>query len=175
MTVVVVSLVSDRVRFARADLLLLFPLAAFVSWTALSALWSPGAQLPIQGAQLALVYLAAVAAFLLLDSLSLPLGILCAITPVAAYSLATRLVPDGVGTYNPTPSGYLLAGPTGYQNCLGILCALAALIASVLVSNIHEVAFCRRFTSPSVVVRPRRWSSGSCVPSRSSDGGYPTR
>ena len=138
-TVVVVSLVSDRVRFGRADLLLLFPLAAFVSWTALSALWSPGAQLPIQGAQLALVYLAAVAAFLLLDSLSLPLGILCAITPVAAYSLATRLVPDGVGTYNPTPSGYLLAGPTGYQNCLGILCALAALIALGVVAHARRL------------------------------------
>src|SRR5438128_1491906 len=65
-TVAVVSLLADRVRFARADMLLLFPLAGFLCWTALSALWSPGAQLPIQGAQLALVYVAAVAAILLL-------------------------------------------------------------------------------------------------------------
>src|SRR5438128_3418105 len=138
-TVAVVSLLADRVRFARADMLLLFPLAGCLCWTALSALWSPGAQLPIQGAQLALVYVAAVAAFLLLDSVLLPLGILCAITPVAAYALATRLVPDRVGTYNPSPSGYLLAGTTGYQNCLGILCALAALIALGVVAHARRL------------------------------------
>src|SRR5207237_1297258 len=46
---------------------------------------------------------------------------------------------DGVGTYNPTPSGYLLAGPTGYQNCLGILCALAALIALGVVAHARRL------------------------------------
>jgi hypothetical protein len=138
-TVAVVSFVADRVRFGRADLMLLLPLAGFVVWTALSALWAPGTQLPIQAAQLALLYLAGVAAFLLLDSVLLPAGILCAITPLAAYALATRLVPDRIGTYNPTPSGYLLAGTTGYQNCLGILCALAALIALGVVAHARRL------------------------------------
>src|SRR5207249_5869156 len=106
LTIAIVALLADRLRFGRTELLLLFALAGLVFWTALSALWAPGAELPIQGAQLALVYLAGVAAFLLLDSVSLPLGILCAITPLAAHALATRLVPDHVGTYNPTAGGY---------------------------------------------------------------------
>jgi O-Antigen ligase len=135
LTAASVVLVAERLRLGRTDLLLLLALAGFVCWTALSALWTPGAELPIQGAQLALVYLAGAAAFLLLDSVSLPLGIVCAITPLAAYALATRLVPDHVGTYDPTAGGYLLAGPTGYQNCLGILCALAVLIALGLATH----------------------------------------
>lgn len=126
-TVVLIN--SDRVRLGRRDRVMLLALAGLVCWTSLSALWAPGAELPIDAGQLALLYLAAVAAFLLLDSVLLPLGILCAVTPVAAYALATRLVPDHVGTYDPQAGGYLLAGPVGYQNCLGMLCALATLVA----------------------------------------------
>src|SRR5207302_2948179 len=37
--------------------------------------------------------------------------------------------------YEPRAGGYLLAGPTGYQNCLGVLCALAALITLGLVAR----------------------------------------
>jgi hypothetical protein len=128
-------IVADRVRLGRPDLTLLFGLAGFVCWSALSALWAPGAELPVQAAELALLYLAAVAAFLLLDSVSLPFGILCAGTVIASYALATRLVPDHVGTYNPRADDYLLAVPIGYQNGLGLLCALAALIALGLVAH----------------------------------------
>jgi len=134
LTAAVVVIVADRVRLGRLDLVLLFGLTGFVCWNALSALWAPGAELPVQATELALVYLAGAAAFLLLGSPSLTLGILCAVTPVAGYALATRLVPDHVGTYKPVAGGYLLAGPVGYPNCLGMLCALATLVALGLVA-----------------------------------------
>jgi hypothetical protein len=126
---------SGGTRLRRLDLLLLAALGAFVVWTALSALWAPGAELPLQATELVLLYLTAVGAFLLLDSTSLPLGIVCAVTPLAAYALATRVIPDHVGVYHPQAGGYLLAGPVGYQNGLGMLCALAALIALGLVAH----------------------------------------
>jgi hypothetical protein len=134
-TAVVIVIVAARVSLSRLDLVLLVGLAAFVCWNALSTLWAPGAELPVQAAELALVYLAGVAAFLLLGSTSLPFGVLCAVIPVAAYALATRLVPDHIGTYNPRVGGYLLAGPVGYQNCLGMLCTLASLVALGLVAD----------------------------------------
>jgi len=138
-TAAVVVAQVDRVRVARLDLVLLGALGAYVGWTALSALWAPGAELPLQAAELALVYLAAVAALLLLSSTWLPLGILAAVAPIAAYALATRLVPDHVGTYDPGANGYLLSGTTGYQNCLGLLCAFGALIALGVIAHARRL------------------------------------
>ena len=135
LTAIAVVIVADRVRLGRLGLC---P-ARCSRWLrllerAVRALGSR-AELPVQAAELALVYLAAAAAFLLLDSTTLPLGIPCAVTPIAAYSLATRLVPDHVGTYDPRVDSYLLTGPTGYQNCLGMLCALSSLVAVGLVAR----------------------------------------
>lgn len=131
---------ADHVALPRLDRLLLTALGCFVCWSALSALWASGAELPIQSAELALLYVGAVAAFLLLGSPSLPVGVLAAVVPVAVYSLATRLVPDDVGTYQPQSGGYLLAGPTGYHNCLGMLCSIATLIGLGVVAYSHRTA-----------------------------------
>lgn len=141
----------DRVRLGGRDRVLITALAALVCWDALSAVWASGAELPLEASELALLYLAAATVYLLLDSTSLPLGILCAVTPVATYSLATRLVPDHVGTYDPLNNNYLLAGPTGYQNCLGMLCALGILIALGLVAY-ETRRFCRIAAAVSIVV-----------------------
>lgn len=139
LTATVRVVAADRLPFGRRDAALLFGLAAFVGWGLLSTLWAPGAELPIRASELAILYLVAVAAFLVLDSRSLPFGVLGAGTAVAAYSLATRLVPDHIGTYAPQVGGYLLTGPTGYQNCLGMLCALSAIIALGLVAHARSV------------------------------------
>lgn len=130
---------ADRLPLGRRDAALLVGLAAFVGWGLLSTLWAPGAELPIRASELAILYLVAVAAFLVLGSLSLPFGVLGAAMGVAAYSLATRLIPDHVGTYAPQAGGYLLSGPTGYQNCLGMLCALATIIALGLIAHAPAV------------------------------------
>src|SRR6266545_4883338 len=136
-------LVADRIGFGPLDWIVLGALAALVGWTALSALWAPGAALPVNAAELALVYLTGLAAFLAYgsrrDAAALPSGVVCAVVPVAAYALATRLVPDHVGTYDPTVGGYLLAVPIGYSNALGFLCALAAVVALGLVAHAERV------------------------------------
>lgn len=134
-TALVAALAADRVRAQRLDLILLAGLAGLMCWSALSALWAPGAELPVHAAELVLVYLAAVTAFLLLDSTSLPIGVVCTVTSIAAYALATRLVPDRLGGYRPGVEGYELATPIGYHNGLGILCALATLTALGLVAH----------------------------------------
>src|SRR6266540_6365994 len=138
-------LVADRIGFGPLDWIMLAALAALVGWTALSALWAPGAGLPLNAAELALVYLTGLAAFLAYgsrrDAAALPSAVVCAVLPVAAYALATRLVPDHVGAYNSTAEGgYLLAVPIGYSNALGFLCALAAIVALGLAAHAERVA-----------------------------------
>ncbi len=136
-------LVADRIGFGPLDWIMLAALAALVGWTALSALWAPGAGLPVNAAELALVYLTGLTAFLAYgsrrDAAVLPSAGVCAVLPVAAYALATRLVPDHVGTYDPTVGGYLLAVPIGYSNALGLLCALAAVVALGLVAHAERL------------------------------------
>jgi hypothetical protein len=131
----------DRVEAGRLDLVFVGSLALFAAWTALSALWASGAELPVEAAEVDLIYLVGIAAFLLLGTTTLPLGVLAAVTPVAAYALATRLVPDHVGTYNPKLDGYLLSVPIGYQNGLGLLCSLAILVALAVVAHDARIAW----------------------------------
>jgi hypothetical protein len=50
------------------------------------------------------------------------------------YSVATRLLPDRVGTYDPVAS-YRLSAPIGYWNALGILNALGMLLAAAGVAR----------------------------------------
>jgi O-Antigen ligase len=131
----------DRVEAGRLDLVFVGSLALFAAWTALSALWASGAELPVQAAEVDLIYVVGAAAFLLLGTTTLPLGVLAAVTPVASYALATRLVPDHVGTYNPKLDGYLLSVPIGYQNGLGLLCSLAILVALGVVAHDARIAW----------------------------------
>src|SRR6266545_4614207 len=44
-------LVADRIGFGPLDWIMLAALAALVGWTALSALWAPGAGLPVNAAE----------------------------------------------------------------------------------------------------------------------------
>src|SRR5207253_1901058 len=101
------------------ELLLVGAFGLLVSWTALSALWSSNAEAPLLEAERSSVYAAAAGATILLASRRaarvLPLGVLAATVAVAAYALATRLVPDHVGTFD-SSGGYQLAAPIGYWN-----------------------------------------------------------
>jgi hypothetical protein len=118
-------------------------LGALALWTALSSLWASGAGLPIESAELVLVYAAGFACFLALtprlSAHTVPIGLLCAVLPIAAYALASRLVPDHVGHYDPSSGGYLLAGPIGYWNALGLLVAMGTIIALGLVAHADRV------------------------------------
>jgi hypothetical protein len=131
------AVVGERVVLRRLDVVLLAALAGLTAWTALSALWAPSAGLAVEGAQLDLLYLAGAAAFLVVARWrvqTMATGVLAASVVVSGWALAERLFPDWIGSYDPTAGGYLLAGPIGYSNALGLLMAMAAIVALGLIA-----------------------------------------
>jgi tetratricopeptide (TPR) repeat protein len=127
-------LVADLSRPGRTELAFVGGLAAFALWALLSTVWSPGATAPVLEAERGLLYVAAAAAAILLLSFreafsALLGGIVAGAVAVSLYALATRLFPGRVGgAYDPS-SGYQLAEPLGYWNALGLLTAIAILLA----------------------------------------------
>jgi tetratricopeptide (TPR) repeat protein len=127
-------LVADLSRPGRTELAFVGGLAACALWALLSTVWSPGATAPVLEAERGLLYVAAAAAAILLLSFreafsALLGGVVAGAVAVALYALATRLFPGRVGgAYDPS-SGYQLAEPLGYWNALGLLTAIAILLA----------------------------------------------
>ncbi len=127
-------LVADLPRPGRLELAFVGGLAALALWALLSAAWSPGATAPALEAERGLLYVAAAAAAILLLSFreafaALLGGVVTGAVAVSLYALATRLFPGRVGgAYDPS-SGYQLAEPLGYWNALGLLTAIAILLA----------------------------------------------
>ncbi len=114
-------------------------------WAALSSLWSPGAAAPVLEAERGILYVTAAAAALLLlssreASAALLGGIVAGAVLVSLYALGTRLFPGHVGgAYDPS-SGYQLAEPIGYWNALGLLTALAILLAVGFAAHATHIA-----------------------------------
>jgi len=119
---------------ARTPLLMIFVagLIMFVAWGGLSALWSLSAASSIRELERNVVYVAAALLLLVVGRRSLvpPLlaGTLAGIVAVCSYALATRLLPDRLGVYDPT-GGYRLSEPVGYWNGLGLLAAIGVIVA----------------------------------------------
>ena len=140
--VVTLVLVTDASRPSGLELAFLGGLALFAGWAALSSLWSPGAGAPVLEAERGILYVAATAAALLLLSTreaaaGLLGGVVAGAVLVSLYALGTRLFPGHVGgAYDPS-SGYQLAEPIGYWNALGLLTALAILLALGFVAHGH--------------------------------------
>ncbi len=86
-------------------------------------------------AERGLLYVAAAAAAIVLLSFreafaALLGGVVAGVVALSAYALATRLFPGRIGgAYDPS-SGYQLAEPLGYWNALGLLAAVAILLAA---------------------------------------------
>jgi tetratricopeptide (TPR) repeat protein len=123
-------IVRSRIRLGVLDFALLGALTALAAWTLLSTAWSASpAQTPLE-AQRTLVYVAAVAAVLLVTSRrGLPTllgGLGLAITLVCGWALLDHLL-------SPNPAGESLenrlAGPLGYWNALGALSVMGLLLA----------------------------------------------
>jgi len=135
----------ERVRLSLSERTFLGLLIALTLWTLASATWSVAAAESILESQRGLLYVAGVAAALLVSrSRDVPRllgGLLAAICAIAFFSLATRLLPDRVGVFE-AASVYRLAQPIGYWNGLAIFTGMGALLA---------VAFAGR--SRSVLVR----------------------
>jgi O-Antigen ligase len=112
-------------------------LLAFACWFALSAIWGTTSA-AIEETARVLVYVMAAAVGLIVvrrgNVHALLAGTLTGTTALACYALATRLFPDRIGTFD-SIAGYRLATPIGYWNALGLLCAIAALLAVGLAAS----------------------------------------
>ena len=106
----------ERVRVSASERAFLGLLVGLTSWILLSATWSVASAPSVLESERGLLYVAAVAAVLLVtrtrDIPRLLGGLLTAICAIAVFSLATRLFPDRVGVYDGT-SVYRLAQPIG--------------------------------------------------------------
>jgi O-Antigen ligase len=131
--VVAVALaVRQRVRVSGAELAFLALVTAVGIWILLSAAWSVAPAVSILESQRGLLYLAAIAAALVVTRSryvgQLLGGVLAAIIGIAAFSLASRVFPDRVGVFE-AKTVYRLAQPIGYWNGLAIFCGIGALLA----------------------------------------------
>jgi hypothetical protein len=115
-----------------AEVLFCGLLAGLTAWIALSTAWSAAPSETILEFQRALVYLSGAAALFLVsrreDAGRVLAGLLAAIALIAAFALATRLVPDRISVSERTPV-YRLAQPIGYWNGLAVFTAMGAILA----------------------------------------------
>lgn len=122
----------ERIRLSLSERVFLGLLVALTIWILLSAVWSVAPSASILESQRGLLYVAGVAAVVLVtrsrDVARMLGGLLAGICAIALFSLATRLLPDRVSIYDPT-SVYRLAQPIGYWNGLAIFTAIGALVA----------------------------------------------
>ena len=136
--VAALGLLLGQPLFTRTDAAFLVFLSLFVMWVGLSALWS-SATPALRELERDLAYVTvAVAALVLIrrTNATLILGGLCAgICLVALYSLATRLFPNRIGTYDPV-AVYRLAAPIGYWNTLGVLATIGIVLALGLLARV---------------------------------------
>jgi hypothetical protein len=129
----VLALIARRaIRLSRLELATLLAFGSLVGWVALSALWSETTTQTMLEVERGLVYATALMAVLVVvrrRSVGLLLGaVLCAITAISAYALATRLFPERLGRVDDLAVNRL-EQPFGYWNALGVFAAMGALIA----------------------------------------------
>jgi hypothetical protein len=130
--VAIALIMRGRVHLSTGERAFLSALAALAGWIALSTVWSVAPSESVLELERILVYLAVVAAVLILargrSARYLLGGLLAAIFLIAFFSLLTRLVPDRIGVFDRT-AVYRLAQPIGYWNGLGVFSGMGALIA----------------------------------------------
>jgi O-antigen ligase len=116
-----------HVALARAEVLVLAALASLAGLIGLSMLWSEAPSVSLQEAERAVLYLAGMAAFLLVigrrGERSLTLALATSLGSIVGFAtLHGLLLGQAGGLYSP------LAWPVGYANTLGLLAALATLL-----------------------------------------------
>jgi O-antigen ligase len=144
LVVVGAALVLGRVR--RPDglaLAFLVLLGALTAWTWLSVGWSDDVTASVLDAERLLVFLAAVAAFLLLDQGQVKgflAGLVVAVTLVGVWALYLRAF-GGPGSYDvasvSADATRRLAAPIGYSNALGLLAAIGIVVALGLATRMR--------------------------------------
>lgn len=124
-------LVSGRTDAGRLDFAFLGLLAVFTCWVGISIVWSIAPAQSVLELERTVLVLAGVTAVLAFarntDAERLAGVVLAAVAVVSTYSLATRLFPDRIGSYDPV-AGYRLSDPLGYWNSLGAFAAMGILL-----------------------------------------------
>jgi hypothetical protein len=125
-------ILSGRTDAGWVDAAFLGLLVALTSWIGLSIAWSVVPAQSVLDLERTVVLLAGVATLLVLarrGDVSRICGVvLASITAVCTYSLATRLFPERLGTYDPI-AVYRLSDPLGYWNTLGVFADMGTLLA----------------------------------------------
>jgi hypothetical protein len=149
-----IAVIVADVRVGLLELAMVGLLAAFMLWTALSTTWSESVTASVSEVERTAVYVALLAAALVgvraRAYKRLVVGIWAAVTLVALYSLATRLVPDRFGVFDGTAS-YRLSEPIGYWNALGAFAVIGELLAFGLAARARSLAL-RAAAAGSLVV-----------------------
>ena len=124
--------VGSPAQPSRLELLFLAGITGLAAWVWLSVAWSDDSvESALEGQRTLLYATAALALVLALRTRSVPAALGAALGGLAfplSYGLATRLFPDRLGVFDPI-AGYRLTEPVGYWNGMGILAAMAALLA----------------------------------------------
>jgi hypothetical protein len=140
--VAIALILRDRIGLASRERFFLAALAGLEGWVALSTFWSVAPAQTVLEVERVLVYLAVVAAVLLLagrrSARRLLGGLLAAISLITLFSLLTRLVPDRIGVYDRT-AVYRLAEPIGYWNGLAIFAVIGTLLACGFAARAHTL------------------------------------
>jgi O-Antigen ligase len=130
-------------RVSALELTFAGSLAAFTGWTALSLLWTSSTTQTVLVVERTLVYVVAATAVAgAVRSASyrgLVWGVWAGATADCVYGLLTRLVPDHLGQSSDLIAGYRLSAPVGYWNGLGLLAALASILALGLAAHAGSV------------------------------------
>ena len=127
-----IVLIGRPARPTTLELVFLGGMAGLAAWIWLSVAWSDDSVESVLEGQRVLLYATAALALVLVlkKRLVAPVvgGALAGLAVPLLYGLGTRLFPDRLGVFDPI-AGYRLTEPVGYWNGMGILAAMAALLA----------------------------------------------
>ncbi|HJS49887.1 MAG TPA: O-antigen ligase family protein [Gaiellaceae bacterium] len=142
-----------RVSFGRLEVAYLGSWLALLAWTAASLLWSSTTTQTMYEVERTIVYVSFAFALAVLGRRGLPFllpALLAAIVSVAAYALATRLLPDRVGSFDSYVT-YRLSEPLGYWNALSVFVAAGSVLAVGLAARARNVVV-RALSAASLVL-----------------------
>jgi hypothetical protein len=141
-------------RISALELTALFGLAGVLAWTLLSNIWTFSATRTMLEGQRTVVYVAGLAALLLVGRRAsyraLLVGVWAAVVAACTYGLLTRLFPERLGLIDPI-AGYRLSEPIGYWNALGVFAAMGAILALGFTARGRQAAF-RALAAASLLV-----------------------
>lgn len=124
-----------------------------LAWTAASLLWSPTTTQTMYEVERTVVYVSFAFALVVLGRRSVQLllpALLAGIVAVAAWALATRLLPDRVGSFD-SYVGYRLSEPLGYWNALAVFVSVGIVVAAGLAAR-AEALVVRALSAASLVL-----------------------